>query len=82
LRNLLITNKYQLNMKKNVGTIDRTIRIIIAIIAAYLAYSGTFGEGWINYVLYAVAAIMLVVAVVGSCPLYCAFGMSTCKTKE
>ncbi len=82
MRNLLITNKYHLNMKKNVGTIDRAIRIIIAIIAAYLAYSGTFGDGWINYVLYAVAAIMVIVAIMGSCPLYCGFGMNTNKTKE
>lgn len=68
-------------MKKNVGSIDKIIRIIIAIAAVYFAYTGAVSSPW-NYVLYAVAGIMAITALAGSCPLFSIFGMSTCKIKE
>ncbi len=69
-------------MKKNVGSIDKVIRFIIAIVAAYFAYKGGFEQVWIEYVLWAVAIIMLLTTLMGSCPLYSIFGASTCKVKE
>ncbi|MEN8124211.1 MAG: DUF2892 domain-containing protein [Bacteroidota bacterium] len=67
-------------MKKNVGNIDKIIRIVIAIVAAYFAYSYAVSP-W-NYVLYAVAGIMVVTSLFGCCPLFSIFGISTCKVKE
>ena len=68
-------------MKKNVGSIDKIIRIIIAVVAAYFAYRGGFGA-IMSYVLYAVAGIMLLTSLMGSCPIYSVLGQSSCKIKE
>ena len=66
-------------MKKNVGSIDKIIRIVIAIVAGYFAYNGNFESTVIGYVLWAVAAIMLVTSLIGTCPLYSIIGMKTNK---
>ncbi len=68
-------------MKKNVGSIDKIVRIIIAVIAAYVAYKGMVASPW-DYVLYAVSAIMVLTSLMGSCPLFSIFGINTCKVKE
>lgn len=68
-------------MKKNVGSVDKIVRIIIAVIAAYVAYAHMVASPW-DYVLYAVAAIMVLTSLMGTCPLYSIFGMNTCKVKE
>lgn len=64
-------------MKKNVGNIDKVVRVIIAIVAGYLYFSGTV-EGVLGYVALAVGVIMLATAAMGRCPLFSIFGMSTC----
>ncbi len=66
-------------MKKNVGSIDKIARIIIAVVAGYFAKTHAFDASWINYLLYAVTAIMLLTAVVGTCPIYSVLGMKTNK---
>ena len=63
-------------MRRNEGTIDRAIRAslgIVAIIAAFVA-----GAGPLAIVLGVVAAVLLVTAAVGFCPLYRLLGVSTC----
>ncbi len=69
-------------MKKNVGSFDKILRVVIAIIAAYFAYKGGFEATWVEYVLWAVAIIMLLTTLMGSCPLYSIFGMNSCKTTK
>ncbi len=64
-------------MKANVGNADKGVRVAIAVVAAILAL--TVAAGALKVVLWALAAIMLVTAAVGFCPLYRLFGMSTCK---
>ena len=66
-------------MKKNVGSIDKIVRIIIAVVAGYFAKTGAFEAAWMSYVLYAVAGIMLLTSVIGTCPIYSALGMKTNK---
>ena len=66
-------------MKKNVGTIDKVIRLIIATVAVYFAYAGGIEAVWAGYVLYAVGAIMLFTILTSSCPLYSIVGKSTAK---
>lgn len=68
-------------MKKTVGSADKIIRYIIAIVAIYVAYTGMVASPW-DYVLYAAAAIMIVTALTGFCGLYSVFGINTCKLKE
>jgi hypothetical protein len=67
-------------MKKNVGSADKIIRYVIAVVALYFAYKGV--ESPWNYVLYLVAGIMVVTAVTGTCPLFSVFGISTNKSKK
>jgi hypothetical protein len=56
-------------MKKNVGTIDKVIRIVFAIVVITLfltnVISGVFG-----IVLLAVSAILVITTMLGVCPLY------------
>jgi uncharacterized membrane protein YtjA (UPF0391 family) len=69
-------------MKKNVGNFDKIVRVIIALVAGYFAYTGSFESAWISYVLWAVAGIMLLTTLIGSCPIYSIAGMKTSKEKE
>lgn len=62
-------------MKANVGTIDRVLRVIAALVLASIAYTQSIG--W----LYVVAAVVLATAVFSRCGLYALFGMSTCPIK-
>lgn len=66
-------------MKKNVGNADKLVRIILALVATYFAYTKVFDPVWITYVLYAVAIILLLTVLTGSCPCYSILGTSTCK---
>ena len=63
-------------MQVNEGTADLVIRVIVAVIAGFLALSAS-GAG--AAILWLVAVIALVTGVVGFCPLYRVFGISTCK---
>lgn len=66
-------------MKKNMNNTDRLVRLIIAGLMALLYFSGTV-TGILGYVALAFGAIMILTAFVKFCPIYYAFGMSTCKT--
>ncbi|MFX0556606.1 YgaP family membrane protein [Maribacter sp. CXY002] len=68
-------------MKKNMGGLDRTIRIIAALIIAALFYFKVI-DGTLAYVLLAISAIFLLTSFISFCPLYTLFGISTCKVKE
>ncbi|GAB5408969.1 MAG: hypothetical protein BalsKO_13340 [Balneolaceae bacterium] len=77
-------NISQLNssiMKKNMGTADRIIRLVIVIIIATLYFTGTI-SGTVAIVLGVLAVIFALTSLVSTCPLYMPFGLSTCKTEE
>ena len=65
-------------MKKNMGSTDRVIRVILAIVFALLYFTGTV-SGTIGLVLLILGGIFLLTSVVSFCPLYAPFGISTCK---
>jgi hypothetical protein len=67
-------------MKKNMGTADRVIRIIIAVAVA-VAYFTNLVTGVLGIVLLILGAIFLLTSFVSFCPLYAPFGIKTCKTK-
>lgn len=67
-------------MKKNVGLIDKIIRIIIAVVIAYLLYAKMITGVW-AIVLAVVGVIMILTTVIGFCPLYVLFGIKTCPKK-
>lgn len=65
-------------MKKNMGSADKLIRILIAIVIGVLYYLGEI-EGTLAIVLMAFAIIFLLTSLVSFCPLYTIFGIKTCK---
>jgi len=65
-------------MQKNMGTIDRTIRIIIAAIIAVLYFTGQI-SGTLAVVLGIVAIAFVATGLIGWCPAYLPFHISTCK---
>ncbi len=65
-------------MQKNMGTVDRAIRIIVAAVVAALYFTGQI-SGTVAIVLGVLAAIFILTSAVGVCPLYSLIGLSTCK---
>ena len=63
---------------KNMGTMDRTIRVAIAIVIAVLYFSGNL-SGLTATILGILAVIFVVTSFVAFCPLYTVIGLSTCK---
>jgi len=65
-------------MKKNMGSADRAIRVIIAIVFGVLILTNAV-NGVLAGVLGVLAVIFLLTSVIGFCPLYAPFGISTMK---
>ncbi|MDA3907224.1 MAG: DUF2892 domain-containing protein [Bacteroidales bacterium] len=68
-------------MKKNVGVIDKIIRIVAAVIIALLYYFEVI-SGTLGIVLIVVAIILLLTALLNFCGIYALFGCSTCSKKK
>ncbi len=69
-------------MTKNMGNVDRIVRVVVAVIAAILAF-GPVGAGTpFGIILLVVAVIMLATAAIGFCPLYKPFGLNTCQKRD
>jgi hypothetical protein len=68
-------------MKKNMGSADRIIRVIISLIFVALYFTGTV-TGTLGIVLLALAVIFTLTSVISFCPLYAIFGISTCAAKS
>lgn len=65
-------------MKKNMGVVDRAIRVLVAAIVAILYFNGIL-TGTLGVVFLVLAAVFLLTSFVSFCPLYLPFGISTCK---
>lgn len=68
-------------MKKNMGSADRIIRIIIAAIVGILYFTGTI-SGTLGLILLILAGIFVLTSLISFCPLYAPFGIRTCALKE
>lgn len=68
-------------MKKNMGTSDRIIRIIIAAIVGILFFTGII-SGTLGIILLVLAGVFVLTSMISFCPLYAPFGLSTCSIKE
>ncbi|MDH4064731.1 MAG: DUF2892 domain-containing protein [Acidobacteriota bacterium] len=68
-------------MKKNMGTVDRTIRALVAVVIAALYFGGQI-SGTLAIVLGIVAGIFLLTSLVSWCPAYLPFGLSTRKQRH
>ena len=63
-------------MKQNMGTIDRTIRTAAALVIVALYFGGQI-SGTVAILLGIVAGAFLLTSLVGWCPAYLPFGLST-----
>lgn len=68
-------------MKKNMGTIDKVVRLIIAIVVIVL-YSTNIISGTLGMVLLALSGIFVLTSFISFCPLYLPFGISTRKEEK
>lgn len=63
-------------MTRNVGAIDRSLRILVGLVLIALAATGTVGWwGWLG-------VLPLLTGLVGWCPPYAMLGISTCQTRR
>jgi len=67
-------------MKKNMGTIDRILRVLLAIVVAVLYFTGNI-SGTVAIVLGIFAVIFVITRSIGFCPLYLPIKLSTIKKK-
>lgn len=68
-------------MKKNMSSADRIIRLIISSIIVAL-YFLNIVSGTLGIVLLVLAGIFTLTSLIGFCPLYTIFGISTCSEKK
>jgi flagellar basal body-associated protein FliL len=63
------------------GTVDRTVRILIALVIGTLYLTGQIG-GTVAIILGILAIVFLVTGLIGTCPLYMPFGLSTAQHQQ
>lgn len=67
-------------MKKNIGTTDKSIRILISVVILALYFTNVI-SGTLAVILLILAGVFVLTSLIGTCPLYLPFGLST-KRKE
>jgi uncharacterized membrane protein len=68
-------------MKKNMGKMDKGIRILVALVMMVLIYMDLIPKPW-SFVLLGLAGIFVLTSVISFCPLYVLFGINTCKNEK
>jgi len=67
-------------MKKNMGSIDIIVRLVIAALVVVLYFTNVI-SGIPGIILLIIAGVFTLTSIVGTCPLYLPFGFST-KSKK
>lgn len=70
-----------MNLSQNVGRIDRIARLGIGLVLAALFLAGVVAQPW-NWVVAALAGIMVLTATLGFCPIYSVLRVSTCPVRR
>ena len=68
-------------MKPNMGTTDKVVRILAAIVVIAL-YAAHVISGTLAIVLLIFAAVLIITSFISFCPMYSPFGISTIKKKK
>jgi len=68
-------------MKKNMGLVDKIIRITFAVIFVILYFTGIV-TGTLGIILLVLAGVSVFTSLVSFCPLYPLIGLSTNKDKK
>lgn len=65
-------------MKKNMGTADRIIRLIVAALFVVLYFTKVITGTW-GIIILIIAGIFVITSIISFCPLYAIFGIKTTK---
>lgn len=68
-------------MKKNIGNVDKTIRILVAVVIAILYFTDLI-SGTLAIILGILAIVFVLTSFISFCPLYLPFGINTLKKKK
>jgi len=68
-------------MKKNMGLIDRVIRILVAVVVVILYFTNVI-SGTLAIVLLILSGIFILTSIAGSCTLYIPLGFKTTKKNK
>ncbi len=68
-------------MKKNMGGLDKIIRLAVAAVVAILYFTGII-SGVLGIVLLVLAGVFVLTSLISFCPLYALIGLSTCKVEN
>jgi hypothetical protein len=68
-------------MKTNIGSADRVVRLIVAVLLTVLYLTKTI-TGTLGTIALAVSGVFLLTSLVRFCPLYTLFGINTCGIKK
>ncbi len=69
-------------MKKNVGNLDKLIRLIIAVIIVLFFYKGGDEFSTKDIILLFIALVLVVTSLLNYCPIYTILGINTNKKKS
>ncbi|HAR72277.1 YgaP family membrane protein [Empedobacter falsenii] len=67
-------------MKKNMGTFDKSIRLLIAIILVVLYFTNVI-SGTLGIIALIIAGVFILTSLLSFCPLYTVLGFNTCEKK-
>jgi hypothetical protein len=65
-------------MKKNLGTIDKVIRILVAVVIGVLFFAKII-TGTAGIILLVLSVVLVLTSIISFCPLYWSFGINTGK---
>jgi hypothetical protein len=65
-------------MKSNMGSLDKIARVMLSILLVFLFATDAI-QGTLGWIVVAVAVVFTLTSIVGFCPLYTIFGISTKK---
>lgn len=65
-------------MKMNMGTVDRIVRIVLAVVLAVLYFTGQV-TGIAAIIIAILTIVLFATSALGFCPVYAPFGFSTKK---
>ncbi|OIP84679.1 MAG: hypothetical protein AUK44_01630 [Porphyromonadaceae bacterium CG2_30_38_12] len=68
-------------MNVNVGSLDKLVRLALAIILIWLFYSDVL-SGTLGIVALILALVLTITSLINFCPLYAAFRINTAKKKD
>ncbi|GAK74736.1 MAG: DUF2892 domain-containing protein [Nonlabens ulvanivorans] len=68
-------------MKKNLGNIDRIVRVLFAVIVSILFFTNVI-TGTLGIILLIVGGVLLATSFMNFCPLYAVLGINSCPVKK